>query len=103
METLVMFQAIILLENICTSTIRWIYSKERMPCLFGTLIVLFQVGKNTTIIIQGGMIKPDGSYVTETEDSYTMPNGKKYYTFGASVRSEYSGFENHPNMTRTGL
>ena len=71
--------------------------------LFGTLIVPSSQWKNTTIIIQGGMIKPDGSYVTETEDSYTMPNGKKYYTFGASVRSEYSGFENHPNMTRTGF
>ena len=71
--------------------------------LFGTLIVPSSQWKNTTIIIQGGMIKPDGSYVTETEDSYTMPNEKKYYTFGASVRSEYSGFENHPNMTRTGF
>jgi hypothetical protein len=71
--------------------------------LFGTLIVPSSEWKNTVIIIQGGMIKPDGSYVTETEDSYAMPNGKKYYTFGASVRSEYSGFENNPNMTRTGF
>lgn len=71
--------------------------------LFATVIVPSSVWKNTTIIIQGGIVKPDGSFVMETADSYTMPDGKKYYSFGASSPSEYSGFEVNPNMTRTGF
>ena len=47
--------------------------------------------RNTEIIIQGGIIKPDGKYSIYGEDHADL-NGKTYYTFGAELNSNYSGF-----------
>ena len=47
--------------------------------------------RNTKIIIQGGIIKPDGKYTVYNEDKAEL-NGKTYYTFGGQFESDYSGF-----------
>ena len=47
--------------------------------------------RNTKIIIQGGIIKPDGKYTVYNDDKAEL-NGKTYYTFGGQFESDYSGF-----------
>jgi hypothetical protein len=51
--------------------------------------------RGTTIKIQGGIIKTDGSSSVWTEDSETY-NGKTYYAFG-DVNGKVSGFYNYSN------
>jgi hypothetical protein len=51
--------------------------------------------KNVTIVMQGGMIKQDGSRVVYTNDFALGKDGKTYWSFGASSNSGsagYSGF-----------
>jgi hypothetical protein len=61
--------------------------------------------KNTKLVIQGGIVKPDGSTIIGTEDAYTHNNGITYYTHGAKNQTDCSGFSNYGfvNMTRTGF
>lgn len=47
--------------------------------------------RGTTINIQGGIIKPDGSYTFYGDDKAEL-NGKTYYTFGGAEEADYSGF-----------
>ncbi len=47
--------------------------------------------RNTEILIQGGIIKPDGSATFYKQDNATL-GGKTYYTFGAELESNYSAF-----------
>lgn len=59
--------------------------------------------KETNIIIQAGLVLPDGSTIIETKDSYSH-NEKTYHTFGAPDWTQYSGFDTYgENMTRTGF
>lgn len=60
--------------------------------------------KNTKLVIQGGIVKPDGTTIIGTEDSY-IHNGVTYYTYGAESQTNCSGFSNYGfvNMTRTGF
>lgn len=62
------------------------------------------IWKGVKLVIQGGIVKPDGSTIIGTEDSYTH-NGVTYYTFGGDDPSKYSGFSNYGmgNMTRSGF
>lgn len=69
--------------------------------LFASVIVPFSEWKNTTIIIQGGIIKPDGTSI-ETGGEYTH-NGTTYYTFGAEHTNQFSGFNGRADMTRSGF
>ena len=57
--------------------------------------------KGKTIVIQGGVIKPNGELMN-TPGAYEH-NGKTYYTFGAEFSQDYSGFDGTPNCTRTGF
>ena len=57
--------------------------------------------KNQEIIIQGGIVTPDGQ-VIDSRGSYTH-NGITYYTYGREAANQYSGFDGSPNMTRTGF
>ena len=59
------------------------------------------VWKGKTIVIQGGVIKPNGELMN-TPGAYEH-NGKTYYTFGAEFSQDYSGFDGTPNCTRTGF
>jgi len=73
--------------------------------LSATVILPGSSWKNTDIIIQAGMIKPDGKAVIEpsANESVTI-NKVVYYAYGASGPAFYSGFDTYGgNMTRTGF
>lgn len=71
---------------------------------FATLNYPGAVWKKTKLIIQGGIVKPDGTAITGTTDSVSH-NGVTYYTYGAKSELDYSGFSNYGfgNMTRSGF
>ena len=72
--------------------------------LWATMILPGTEWKNQTIIIQGGIIKPDGSYIFRTDASVTGLDGKTYYTYGAEKANQYSGFSPvGGNYTRSGF
>ncbi len=60
---------------------------------FASIIGPGSVWKGTTIIIQGGMIRSNGTSRILIEDSETV-NGKTYYAYGALDPTSYSGFAN---------
>ena len=68
---------------------------------FASIIYPNSTWKGTTIVIQGGIIKPDGTLI-DAKDSYTH-NGVVYYTFGKAQDNQYSGFDASANMTRSGF
>lgn len=68
---------------------------------FASIIYPGSTWKNTTIVIQGGIVRPDGSLIT-AKDSY-VHNGVTYYTFGNNQTNQYSGFDSPANMTRSGF
>jgi len=60
--------------------------------LFGSIIVPGTVWKGVPIVIQGGLIKQDGTKLIYADASAVGKDGKTYYTYGASSISGYSGF-----------
>lgn len=62
--------------------------------LFGSVIVPGSVWKGVTIVIQGGLIKQDGSKAIYTDASAPGKDGKTYYSYGAASSTGYSGFLN---------
>ena len=60
--------------------------------------------KGIKLVIQGGIVKPDGSSMIGTDGSYTH-DGVTYYTFGGRSFTDYSGFSTYGagNMTRSGF
>jgi len=62
--------------------------------------------KGTLINMQGGMVKPDGTYLVYTDGNVTV-GGVKYYTFGSDNISGYSAFGAHgtaqDNYSNTGF
>ncbi|WP_290795827.1 RagB/SusD family nutrient uptake outer membrane protein [Flavihumibacter sp. UBA7668] len=50
--------------------------------------------KGVQIIMQGGLIAPDGSTIIYADGSATGQDGKTYYSYGAAAPSGYSGFLN---------
>ena len=71
--------------------------------LRATVILPRTMWKNVEIIIQGGVIRPDGSIIFEAPGSVNV-GGTEYYSYGASAPNLYSGFSTFGgNMTRTGF
>lgn len=71
--------------------------------LRASIILPGSTWKGKKIIIQGGFIRPDGTSVFRTDDSYEL-NGVTYYSFGAESRTDYSGFSTvGGNYTRSGF
>lgn len=71
--------------------------------LKATVILPFSKWKNKTIVIQAGLVKPDGEALIEVKDKYEY-KGVVYYTYGAEDVLQYSGFDTYAgNMTRTGF
>lgn len=71
--------------------------------LFATMILPFTKWKDQTIIIQAGLVKPDGEALIEVKNKYEH-NGVVYHTYGAEAVLQYSGFDTYGgNMTRTGF
>ncbi len=76
--------------------------------LLASIIVPGSQFKNNTIVIQGGMIKTDGTLLVYAEGSDTGKDGNDYYTFGAESSSGFSGFfgmgrSDDANYTSTGF
>lgn len=73
--------------------------------LWGTVILPGTQWKNTTINIQAGYIKPDGTACIYSGNPFNNPNdGKTYYVFGGPNKTDYSGFDTEGgNYTRTGF
>jgi len=62
--------------------------------------------KNTKILIQGGIVKPDGTSVfrTSVDGGIEGKDGNRYYTFGAADKMAYSGFDSGSgNYSRSGF
>jgi len=60
--------------------------------LSGSILVPGSTWKGVTMIMQGGLIKKDGSKLIFTDGSEVGQDGKTYYTYGASSMTAYSGF-----------
>ena len=72
--------------------------------MWATMILPGTQWKGQKIIIQGGFIRPDGSYVFRTDASTQGKDGKTYYSFGAQDQKMYSGFSSvGGNYTRSGF
>jgi hypothetical protein len=76
--------------------------------LFGSVIVPGSVWKGVTIVIQGGLIKQDGSKAIYADASAPGKDGKTYYSYGSASSTGYSGFFNlgsssNPNFSCTGF
>ena len=76
--------------------------------LFGSMIVPGSVWKGVTIVIQGGLIKQDGTKVIYADASAPGKDGKTYYSYGAASSTGYSGFynigsANNQNFSCTGF
>ena len=73
--------------------------------LRATVILPGSQFKNTTIIIQAGLIQQDGTAKIKSGTPYTWPvDGKTYYIYGAADDTQYSGFDPYGgNYTRTGF
>lgn len=69
--------------------------------LWGTVILPGTQWKNTRIVIQAGIVKPDGQAIIGTAGSIVV-NGTTYYNLGGASLAEYSGFGG-PNHTRSGF
>lgn len=71
--------------------------------LWGTVILPGTIWKKTPIIIQAGLILPDGTPEIFSGNPYTKGD-TKYYVFGAQNKTDYSGFDTQGgNYTRTGF
>ncbi|MEO7313604.1 MAG: RagB/SusD family nutrient uptake outer membrane protein [Ginsengibacter sp.] len=68
---------------------------------FATIIYPNATWKGTKIVIQGGIVKPDGTLI-DSRASFDY-NGVKYFTYGKEFSEQYSGFDGSANMTRTGF
>ena len=71
--------------------------------LWGTVILPGTTWKKTKIIIQAGLILPDGTPEIFSGNPFTKGD-TKYYVFGAQNKTDYSGFDTQGgNYTRTGF
>lgn len=68
---------------------------------FSTIIYPDAIWKSTKIIIQGGVIRHDGTLM-DSRGSYEY-KGTTYYTYGKEQTNQYSGFDGSANDTRTGF
>ena len=75
--------------------------KHKDARFFACITYPNSVWKGKKIVIQGGVIKPNGDLMSSP--GACEHNGKTYYTFGAQFSKDYSGFDGTPNCTRTGF
>ncbi|MCU7694574.1 RagB/SusD family nutrient uptake outer membrane protein [Haoranjiania flava] len=75
--------------------------KDKDARFFATIIYPNATWKSTQIVIQGGVVRPDGTLM-DTRGSYTH-NGVTYYTYGREFQNQYSGYDGSANMTRSGF
>lgn len=76
---------------------------NRDPRLYASVILPNSTWGGETIIIQGGIVKADGSAIWQTNDKYTF-NGTDYYGKGKASESKVSGWvSSRSNGTRSGF
>lgn len=68
---------------------------------FASVIHPGAVWKGTRIVVQGGIVRPDGSVLTA--QGSVEHDGVTYHAYGAATNNQYSGFDGTPNMTRSGF
>lgn len=77
--------------------------KDKDARLWATAVLPGTAWKGQKIIIQAGLIKPDGNPQLFGGEPVTS-GGKTYYPYGAADRTQYSGFDTWGgNNTRTGV
>lgn len=82
--------------------------KNKDARLLASVIVPGSIFKNSTIIIQGGMIRKDGTVVAYADANEVGKDGKTYYSFGGKSTANFSGFfgmgrSDDANFTSTGF
>jgi hypothetical protein len=78
--------------------------KDKDARMHATLILPSSQWKGIKIVIQGGLIKPDGTAVIENGNDPVVKDGVSYYPYGAAAQTQYSGFDTYMNnYTRTGF
>jgi hypothetical protein len=70
--------------------------------MFATIITPASTWKKTTINIQAGLVKTDGSSLYLTDGS-GVKDGVTYYSYGGSTASQYSGFGNDAQHSKSGF
>jgi len=60
--------------------------------MFASIITPGSLWKNKTMVIQGGLIKSDGTKLIYQNGNAVGLDGKTYYTYGGATGPEYSGF-----------
>ncbi|MDP4238459.1 MAG: RagB/SusD family nutrient uptake outer membrane protein [Bacteroidota bacterium] len=70
--------------------------------MFATLITPMSTWKKSTIHIQAGLVKPDGTSLYLTDGS-AVKDGVTYYSYGGSTGSSYSGFGNDAQHSKSGF
>jgi len=68
---------------------------------FASIIHSGSLWKGTEIVIQGGVVRPDGSLLSA--QGSVEHDGVTYYTYGGENANQYSGYDGTPNKTRTGF
>ena len=67
--------------------------KNKDARLLASVIVPNSQYKGTTIIMQGGMITPNGEASLYSRETALGNDGNTYYSFGAESNTQYSGFD----------
>ncbi len=65
--------------------------------MFASIITPGSAWKGKTIIIQGGLVKSDGTKMIYQNGNAVGLDGKTYYTYGAATKPEFSGFSDIGN------
>jgi starch-binding outer membrane protein, SusD/RagB family len=60
--------------------------------LHASVMLPFTNWRNTDIIVQGGIITPEGNQLIYVDQSTEGLDGNTYYTYGAAGNTQYSGF-----------
>jgi starch-binding outer membrane protein, SusD/RagB family len=76
--------------------------------MMASILAPGSVWKGSSMVIQAGLIKQDGTPLVYTDASAPGKDGKTYYTYGAATRSGHSGFFglgsfDNANFTVTGF
>lgn len=75
--------------------------KDKDARFFASVIYPNSTWKGVSIVIQGGIVKPDGSLI-DSRDAFTH-QGVTYYTYGKENSNQYSGFDGSADVTRSGF
>lgn len=67
--------------------------KNKDARMLASIIVPGSIYKNEKIIIQGGLIKPDGETIIYADGSAVGLDGNTYFSYGAEGKTDYSGFK----------